>query len=146
MIQYFSPDSLRLDGKIRQIFEEGRESFQNLNNNVATTKSDPETHTTGELFMFWWQIFMASLLCVFFVSCISHFAQYYQMTVDQDDSNKLRKRLPSNVRLDILSPGTGRLKLPPPTTSISDICKDAQPKLAKDKDVKISETDNKKRE
>ena len=60
--------------------------------------------TAGGIMAFWWKVFMASLLCLFFLSCISHFAQYYQLTVDQDDSRKLRKRLPNAVKLELTSP------------------------------------------
>lgn len=69
----------------------------------------------GALFSIWWKFIMTSLLLAFFLSCISHFAQYYQMTLDQEDSNKLRRRLPNSVRLELASPTSGRLKLPPPT-------------------------------
>lgn len=103
MLQYLIPDRLNLDEMIRDAFEEGRESFQNLSKkSLSSDASDiaspsatagKTTHSAGEIFLFWWQIFMASLLVVFFLSCISHFAQYYQLTVDQEESNKLRKRL-----------------------------------------------------
>jgi hypothetical protein len=63
----------------------------------------------------WWGVIMTAFLVAFFLSCISHFAQYYQMTLDQADSNKLRRRLPHSVRLELASPTSGRLKLPPPT-------------------------------
>lgn len=66
---------------------------------------------------------MTVFLAGFFLSCISHFAQYYQMTLDQEDSNKLRRRLPNSVRLELASPTSGRLKLPPPTPLTAAIAK-----------------------
>lgn len=76
----------------------------------------------------WWGVVMTFFLVAFFLSCISHFAQYYQMTLDQEDSNKLRKRLPNSVRLELASPTSGRLKLPPPTplTAAIAIAKDTE--------------------
>lgn len=71
--------------------------------------------STAEYMMFWWQLFMTTLLVLFFLSCISQFAQYYQLTLDREDSNKLRKRLPHAIRQLIASPNSGKLKLPPPT-------------------------------
>lgn len=59
---------------------------------------------------------MGALLFAFGLTCISQFAQFYQMTIDQEASNKLREGLPSTVRASLLSPGgSGRLILPPPT-------------------------------
>lgn len=81
----------------------------------STSGSSSEGMSLGELFSLWWKFIMTALLLAFFVSCISHFAQYYQMTLDQEDSNKLRRRLPNSVRLELASPTSGRLKLPPPT-------------------------------
>jgi hypothetical protein len=169
-LQHVVPDSFQLDQRIREVLEEGRESFKsigNKNNGGINSRSGigskisggDETKTaaassvgiemsTGAVFLFWWKILMCTLLCLFFMSCVSQFAQYYQMTLDQADSNKLRKRLPSNVRMELVSPSSGRLKLPPPTPSTkgkallgrdvhattagsnaSSLNKDAQPKL-----------------
>jgi len=166
-LQHVVPDSFQLDQRIREVLEEGRESFKSIGNknNVVINSSsgsnisggdEAKTATaaaviemsTGAVFLFWWKILMCTLLCLFFVSCVSQFAQYYQMTLDQADSNKLRKRLPSNVRMELVSPSSGRLKLPPPTPSTkgkallgrdvhattagsnaSSLNKDAQPKL-----------------
>ena len=66
--------------------------------------------------MFYWQMFMGLLLLSFALSCISQFAQFYQMTLDQIESNKLREMLSSTVKASLLSPGgSGRLVMPPPT-------------------------------
>lgn len=177
VLQRITPDQLRLDQLIRQVLEEGRESFQNLSKTVvvsttttttaaidgnisitnttitkvaadlltASTTSEllpsvvPTTIamaslrtqevaggsnsesqqplTTGAVFMVWWKVLMTLLLLGFFVSCLSHFAQYYQMILDQEDSQLLRRRLPKGVRLELSSPTSGKLKLPPPTPS-----------------------------
>jgi len=138
-LQALLPDQLHLDAMIREALEEGRESFraigQNqgqgvivdgnvvIDSNVAGSVAGSENMVTsaeneaslGSYMMIWWRFIMTFFLLAFFLSCISHFAQYYQMTLDQDDSNKLRRRLPNSVRLELASPTSGRLKLPPPT-------------------------------
>jgi hypothetical protein len=43
--------------------------------------------------MFYWQCVMLSLLAMFLLSCLSHFAQHYQMTVDNEDVAKLKAKL-----------------------------------------------------
>ena len=85
------------------------------NNQPVSATATDEAHSIGAVFKQCWGYVMSFFLIAFFVSCFSHFAQYYQMTLDQDDSNKLRKRLPHSVRLELQSPTSGRLKLPPPT-------------------------------
>lgn len=111
-LQQLCPDNLQLDMHIRQIITESRESFHRK---VTDQQSEDESSALSSTFMFWWQIFMMCVLTLFFLSLVSHFAQYYQMTIDQADSNKLRRRLPHNIRAEIASPLSGRLKLPPPT-------------------------------
>lgn len=110
-----TPDALGLDKMIREVLIEGRANFHNLGKGIVQKKPG-EPSTSGEIFVFWWQIFMASLLCAFFISCISHFAQYYQMILDQEESNLLRKKLSHKVREELSSPISGRLKLPPPSS------------------------------
>ncbi len=112
-LQQLCPDSIKFDDYIRQIVVESRESFHR--NVKGAGKENVQSSAAATTFLFWWQIFMSSLLAAFFLSLISHFAQYYQMTLDQEDSNRLRKRLPQNIRAEIVSPQSGRLKLPPPT-------------------------------
>ena len=92
-----------------------------ITENKAEASSDM---SIGSLFKMWWGVVMTFFLAAFFLSCISHFAQYYQMTLDQEDSNKLRKRLPNSVRLELASPTSGRLKLPPPTPLTAAIAKE----------------------
>lgn len=133
LLQYYIPDHLNLDSQIQQILVDARASFQNnLKQCTAGSELDDACHhsapppivtaeatdsssSTGEIIMFWWQLFMSTVLALFFLSCVSQFAQYYQLTVDREDSNKLRKRLPHAIREMIASPNSGKLKLPPPT-------------------------------
>jgi hypothetical protein len=121
VLQQISPDQLKLDSVIREVLEEGRESFKNLSQNGAeggagaVNNETADSMSVGAVFMIWWKFIMMALLSGFFISCVSHFAQYYQMLLDQEDSNKLRRRLPNSVRLELASPTSGRLKLPPPT-------------------------------
>jgi hypothetical protein len=78
--------------------------------------SSPSASSVASKVMIMWPIFMGALLFAFGLTCISQFAQFYQMTIDQEASNKLREGLPSTVRASLLSPGgSGRLILPPPT-------------------------------
>ena len=65
--------------------------------------------------MFYWSFIMSLLLLTFVLSCVSQFAQSYQLSLDVEESNKLRLKLPSKVLSDITSPISGRLRLPPPT-------------------------------
>ena len=95
-----------------QVLEEGRASFQNLEKVESTSPGS----TAAASVMFYWQMIMFFLLFSFALSCVSQFTQFYQMTLDQEKSNKLRELLPTSVRASLLSPsGSGRLVLPPPT-------------------------------
>jgi hypothetical protein len=112
-VQYIIPDKFQLDHIVREILEESKESFHNkirVSPDLSSSVTSPSI-----AFGFWWQLFTGSLLGVFFLSCITHFAQYYQLVIDREDSNKLRKRLPPAARREIASPVSGNLKLPPPT-------------------------------
>jgi hypothetical protein len=76
-----------------------------------------EFNSVGDVFFFWWKVFMSCVLCTFALSCISQFAQYYKMTLDQEASDKLRSRLPLHIVKLLKSPTSGRLNLPPPTAT-----------------------------
>lgn len=105
---------------------------------IGLPKSDAAAHgaegatSLGAVFKMWWGVIMTAFLAAFFLSCISHFAQYYQMTLDQEDSNKLRRRLPHSVRLELASPTSGRLKLPPPTPLTAAIAKGKETREARE--------------
>ena len=116
-LQYLAPDNWNIDGVIKEILEDMRASFQNYQSTKAN--DDKKGSYSASTFLFWWQLFMGLLLFSFFVSCISQFAQHYQFLIDTEESNKLRSRLPNSVKLDLMSPTSGRLKLPPPSSHIS---------------------------
>ena len=81
-----------------------------------TPNPSAESSSAASNVLFWWQLFTGTLLFSFALSCVSQFAQFYQMTIDQEASDKLREHLPPSVRTSLLSPGgSGRLVLPPPT-------------------------------
>eukprot|EP01038_Epipyxis_sp_PR26KG_P006494 gene6494-8929_t len=147
ILQQLTPDALDMDKWIHEVIQDSRESFQQLSK--GNIIKDDNSSKAADIFMFWWQTFMAFFLFAFFISCISHFAQHYQMMVDQDDSNKLRKRLPAHIRAELTSPSSGRLKLPTPIISdrenINDNMSDAQPKSSI-RDHLPTEKDSKKRE
>jgi hypothetical protein len=127
-----APDSLQIDHTIRKLLEEGRGSFQQFSTTSSNVSapgprytstsayfSFPDLHfsSVSEAFSFYWQIvFMRSILLLFLLSCITQFAQYYQLILDREDSQKLRERLPRQIIDDIKSPISGQLKLPPPST------------------------------
>lgn len=111
-LQFLIPDGLHLDHTVREIIEESRENFHNK---IRPGASEQHASASSEAFVFWWQLFTGTLLGLFFLSCVTHFAQYYQLTVDRNDSHKLRKRLPHATRLELASPQSGKLRLPLPT-------------------------------
>jgi membrane protein YqaA with SNARE-associated domain len=112
MLQHLAPDSWEIDQVIREIIEDGQASFRNIERAKGTSTAT----TSATALLFYWQCIVGTLLFLFFLSCISQFAQFYQLTLDQEESNKLRARLPPKVRESLLSPsGSGRLILPPPT-------------------------------
>lgn len=115
-LQTLAPDSLHVDQVIREIIEDARESFKNLD---TRKDKDGASASSGmaSTFLFWWQILMAILLGSFLLSCMSQFAQHHQMQLDMEESNKLRAKLPKNIRIELTSPVSKRLKLPPPTAS-----------------------------
>jgi membrane protein YqaA with SNARE-associated domain len=126
-LQTLAPDSLHIDQVIREIIEDARESFKNLDK----VKDRGASNSMASTFLFWWQILMAILLGSFLLSCVSHFAQHHQLQIDMEESNKLRARLPKNIRLELTSPISKRLKLPPPTASKnSKTSSNAQPKTS----------------
>lgn len=113
ILQHLAPDSWQIDEVIREIIEDGQASFRNIE---RAKKGSEQASTSATALLFYWQCFMGTLLFLFLLSCISQFAQFYQLTLDQAESNKLRARLPAKVRESLLSPGgSGRLILPPPT-------------------------------
>lgn len=107
-VQRFVPDQVLLDETIHKVIHSMKESFRSQG---LDSKKDVES----EVFFFWWRMIMTFLLTSFFMSCVSHFAQYYQLLIDRRDSELLRKRLHQQVRVELTSPNSGRLKLPPPT-------------------------------
>ena len=113
-LQFLAPDSLQIDQAIREVIEDGRASFHKLDKNAAP--KTPSKHSgLGMALMMYWQIFMSLLLLSFFLSCISQFAQYYQLTLDQQESELMREKLPTSIKKMLSSPKTGRFKLPPPS-------------------------------
>jgi membrane protein YqaA with SNARE-associated domain len=114
LLQFVSPDAFHFDETIRDTLENIRNSFHQSINSPGS-EFEQNHSVTSEQLIFWWKIFMSLLISSFLLSCISHFAQYYQLILDQEDSLKLRNRLAHNIRLELTSPVSGRLKLPPPT-------------------------------
>lgn len=96
--QLLAPDKLHIDEVIREIIEDGRESFRNLD---KKTKTEDTSKSLASEILFYWQIMMALMLLSFFVSCIAAFAQHFQMKIDVEESNQLRAKLPKNVRIGI---------------------------------------------
>lgn len=127
ILQRLSPDHLDMDTAIREVLEQGRESFQRKIPHRSTTQepviipAEAAAVGTGssnisEQVFFAWQLFMAAVLVTFALSCFSEFAQYYQRVLDSKVIDKLKLRLPESVLKEILSP-SGRMHLPPPRSS-----------------------------
>jgi hypothetical protein len=99
LLQYLTPDSLQIDEIIREVLEEGRASFQNLEKKGAGPEIiKKSSQSIASKIALYWQLFMGMLLFSFFLSCISQFAQFYQMSLDQIESNELREKLPTAIR------------------------------------------------
>ena len=119
-MQQLSPDYLQCDKIIRDVLEESRNSFhKQLNSNlksgdaatvmeivkrngdsyVISTKTSNNNnnniahHSYANQVFFWWQFLMGVILISFFISCISHFAQYHQLQVDEAEIKKLKHKL-----------------------------------------------------
>lgn len=101
MLQKLTPDSLHVDQTIREVLEESRASFHK---NHPMTKSSappvPQEHHLhlAAILMFWWQIVMAVILFSFLMSCISQFAQFYQLTLDNEELTVLRQKLSNQAK------------------------------------------------
>lgn len=91
VLQYLLPDALNLDDAVRDGLELARESFHRNVHSQRDT-SDVGSQNSMEDLSFWWHVFTGSLVTFFLLSCVTHFAQYYQLLVDRDDSTRLRKR------------------------------------------------------
>lgn len=77
----------------------GRASFQNLEKKGAGPEIiKKSSESIASKIALYWQLFMGMLLFSFFLSCISQFAQFYQLDIDQIESNKLREKLPTSIR------------------------------------------------
>ena len=114
-LQYFVPNSFA-DHLIRKTLEESKMKFRSKL--IFSNDSNLSPELSADSIAFWWYIFTSTLLILFFLSCITHFAQYFQLILDKKESSKLRKRLPHATRLELSSPSTGKLKLPPPTPHV----------------------------
>ena len=54
---------------------------------------------------------MTVFISLFVLSCIQQFAQYYQLTIDDAESQRLRESLPDSIKEMLVSPGSGRIRL-----------------------------------
>ena len=79
ILQYLAPDSWQIDEVIREIIEYGQASFRNIERVHTTTQAS----TTATALLYYWQFIVGTLLFLFLLSCISQFAQFYQLTLDQ---------------------------------------------------------------
>lgn len=97
LLQRLAPDSLKIDAIIREVLEEGRDSFRNPKNGAGDAPmKQPRQVSIGrsyaEVAMLVWQLVMTSFLLTFLLSCISQFAQYYQLTLDNEEIAKLKAK------------------------------------------------------
>lgn len=123
IIQHLLPDSWELDQAIRDLLEQGRESFQRKIHETdadraaaaAAAASGASQSQLSEQLMGLWNIFMTFVLTTFFLSCLAEFAQCYQRVLDDQDAQILRHRVPPHIVEQIASPTSGRWHLPAPT-------------------------------
>lgn len=117
MLQAFVPDGLGLDEPIKNLIIDARNSFhtsasatvdvdptgvsksslENVDTAVTTgsmetTHADHHPNTMNSI-MFYWNLFMMSLLGVFLITSISSLAQYYQHTVDVEACEKIKQAI-----------------------------------------------------
>lgn len=124
-IQHVLPDDWALDQTIRDLLEQGRESFQRkiheqsqdaTTSTTASSISDTaNSHALSEQVMVVWNMFMTLILTTFFLSCLAEFSQCYQRVLDDQDAQILRLRVPAYIVEQIASPTSGRWHLPAPT-------------------------------
>lgn len=118
LLQQLTPDSLHCDKIIREVLEESRNSFhkqvtesmsaaeiiskngdsysynsKKVGGGSLSSASKSSSSSIANQVFFWWQMFMAFILLSFFLSCVSHFAQYHQLTLDNEEIRKLKKQL-----------------------------------------------------
>lgn len=122
-LQSIVPDSFHLDTFIREALEDFQDSSQKELKKqqadasaVNSGESPPETtHHGHSTLANLWSTFLACILIYFTLSCVQHFAQFYQAMLDKEKSDSYKMKLPSHVKKSLLSPVSGRIKLPPPT-------------------------------
>jgi len=54
---------------------------------------------------------MSVFISLFVFSCVQQFAQYYQLTIDEAELQRMRDSLPESIKSEISSPNTGKLRL-----------------------------------
>ena len=89
-LQNLAPDYMHLDQLIHEAIHECQQTFAHGKPKVTTTLGS------------FWNILMTSLIAMFVLSCIQQFTQFYQLTKDNEESDKLRDRLPERVRLVVI--------------------------------------------
>mmetsp|Transcript_1119 Transcript_1119/g.1799 ORF Transcript_1119/g.1799 Transcript_1119/m.1799 type:complete len:573 (-) Transcript_1119:138-1856(-) len=115
-LQRLVPDHFHLDTYIREALEEFQESSQRemQKQEMGEPTSAPSAQSHSALSHIW-SIMMTIILIYFSLSCVQHFAQFYQAMIDKDKSDAYKMKLAPHVRRGLTSPVSGRIKLPPPT-------------------------------
>lgn len=90
ILQGLVPDSLDLDEAVRQAFEDIR---SNSHTAVADAHDSSKTEKSPITLSFVWGSMMTTILCLFLVSCIQQFAQFYQTMLNGLESERLRSLL-----------------------------------------------------
>eukprot|EP00602_Paraphysomonas_sp_CaronLab_P011099 CAMPEP_0185023178 /NCGR_PEP_ID=MMETSP1103-20130426/5863_1 /TAXON_ID=36769 /ORGANISM="Paraphysomonas bandaiensis, Strain Caron Lab Isolate" /LENGTH=571 /DNA_ID=CAMNT_0027555635 /DNA_START=68 /DNA_END=1783 /DNA_ORIENTATION=+ len=115
-LQRLVPDGLHLDAYIREALEEFQESSQR---EIQQQEGGEEVNTHSShghsALAHAWSILMTVILVYFSLSCVQHFAQFYQAMIDKEKSDSYKMQLAPHVRRGLTSPVSGRIKLPPPT-------------------------------
>jgi hypothetical protein len=98
-LQNLAPDSLNIDSSIREMLEDSRNSFHKRHQDHKISSqgnvlvADEGHENLAAKLMHYWQYVMTFILLSFMTSCISQFAQHYQLGLDVEEISKLKTRL-----------------------------------------------------
>lgn len=101
ILQNLAPDWMHIDQLIREAVQQTQLAFR------RGTVGTQAPSTLGYI----WNFIMFALISLFLCSCISQFAQYTQLTQDNEASDKMRERLPAKIKAALLSPTSGKVRL-----------------------------------
>lgn len=100
VLQRITPDALHLDKYIHDTLKELKKSTLGENGAIAAGESRKVDSSALKSFMLVWQVFMTIVLIYFVLSCVQHFAQYYQSVLDSEKEKKISAKYLSKLHSD----------------------------------------------